>query len=126
MASSVGYAKITLDNRTRKIVDLFCATSDGTPEPLQRCIDRGCPWDKPIPRAPSRTIPINIAAQYQRHENLAILATKALEEGRPELLESPDLKGRSPAYLAVQKGNPLCLGVMAKVGVNLNRVCPHM
>lgn len=115
-----------MDNRTRRIADLFCATSDGTPEQLRDCIDRGCPWDRPLPRAPSRTLPINIAAQYQRHDNLAILATKALEEGRPELLESPDLKGRSPAYLAVQKGNPMCLGVMAKAGANLHRACPHV
>ena len=96
----------------------------------------GFPWDLPIPRAPSLSIPINIAAQYKRADNLAILATKALEAGRPELLESPDLsslryprnlnpEGRSPAYIAVQKGNPVCLGVMAKAGANLHRAIPH-
>lgn len=127
---------IPMNRRTKQIVDLFCATSDGTPEDLQRCIDRGCPWDKPIPGAPSRSTPINIAAQYQRPENLALLATKALEAGRPELLEAPRFRrnrddrplnpeGRSPAYLAVQKGNPVCLGVMAKAGANLHRAVPH-
>jgi hypothetical protein len=123
-----------MDRRTRQIVDVFCATSDKTPAELQACINRGCPWDQPIPahamRAtgdrPSPTIPLNIAAQYQRHDNLAVLANKALEEGRPELLESPDLVGKSPAYLAVQKGNPLCLGVMAKAGANLHRAIPHV
>mmetsp|Transcript_27705 Transcript_27705/g.62098 ORF Transcript_27705/g.62098 Transcript_27705/m.62098 type:complete len:350 (+) Transcript_27705:25-1074(+) len=118
----------------RQIVDLFCATSDGSPDDLRRCIDRGCPWDEPIPGMPSRSTPINIAAQYQRPENLAILVTKALQEGRPELLEAPDLsrrerplnpEGRSPAYIAVQKGNPVCLGVMAKAGANLHRAVPH-
>jgi len=123
-----------MDRQTREIVDLFCATSDGTPQDLQRCIARGCPWDKPLPaRSTQRmfgtttpTIPINIAAQYKRHENLAILATKALEAGRPELLESPNLEGHSPAYLAVQNGSPQCLGVMAKAGANLHRACPHI
>eukprot|EP00574_Skeletonema_japonicum_P006967 CAMPEP_0201723600 /NCGR_PEP_ID=MMETSP0593-20130828/7600_1 /ASSEMBLY_ACC=CAM_ASM_000672 /TAXON_ID=267983 /ORGANISM="Skeletonema japonicum, Strain CCMP2506" /LENGTH=343 /DNA_ID=CAMNT_0048214729 /DNA_START=98 /DNA_END=1129 /DNA_ORIENTATION=- len=123
-----------MDRRTRQIIDLFCATSDKTPAELQACIDRGCPWDQPIParmmrtmgERPSPTIPINIAAQYQRHDNLAVLANKALKEGRPELLESPDLVGRTPAHLAVQKGNPLCLGVMAKAGANLHRAIPHV
>lgn len=123
-----------MDRRSRQIVDIFCATSDKSPEELQACINRGCPWDQPIPahlarsmgEKPSPTIPINIAAQYQRHDNLALLATKALEEGRPELLESPDTVGRSPAFLAVQKGNPLCLGVMAKAGANLHRSIPHV
>mmetsp|Transcript_8772 Transcript_8772/g.13015 ORF Transcript_8772/g.13015 Transcript_8772/m.13015 type:complete len:359 (-) Transcript_8772:912-1988(-) len=123
-----------MDRRTRQIVDVFCATSDKTPAELQACINRGCPWDQPIPahamratgERPSPTIPLNIAAQYQRHDNLAVLANKALEEGRPELLESPDLVGKSPAYLAVQKGNPLCLGVMAKAGANLHRAIPHV
>jgi hypothetical protein len=124
------------DRRYMQIIELFNATSDGTPAQLQKCIDRGYPWDAPIPRAPSLSIPINIAAQYQRHENLAILATKALEAGRPDLLEAPDLsqirhprklnpEGRSPAYVAVQKGNPICLGVMAKAGANLHRAIPH-
>ncbi|KAL3795099.1 hypothetical protein ACHAWO_009262 [Cyclotella atomus] len=74
--------------------------------------------------------------QYQRAENLAILATNALVAGRPELLEAPDLsrirhprnlnpEGRSPAYIAVQKGNPICLGIMAKAGANLHRAIPH-
>jgi len=121
-----------MDGRTRQIVDVFCATSDKTPAELQACINRGCPWDQPIPAhsmramVPSPTIPLNIAAQYQRHDNLAVLVNKALEEGRPELLESPDLVGKSPAYLAVQKGNPLCLGVMAKAGANLHRAIPHV
>ena len=124
-----------MDGRTRKIVDLFCATSDGTPAELQRLIDRGYPWDKPLPRSaqlragatsPSPTIPINLAAQYLRADNLAVLATKALSIGRPELLESCDLKGRSPAYLAIQKGSPECLGVMAKAGANLHRATPHV
>ncbi len=123
-----------MDRRTRQIVDLFCATSDKTPAELQACIDRGCPWDQPLParyyraigERPTPTIPLNIAAQYQRHDNLALLVTKALEAGRPELLESPDLVGRSPALLAVQKGNPLCLGVMAKAGANLHRAIPHV
>lgn len=75
---------------------------------------------------PSSTIPINIAAQYQRHDNLALLVNKALKEGRPELLEAPDLAGKTPARLAVQKGNPLCLGVMAKAGANLHRAIPHV
>ena len=78
-----------MDGRTRKIVDLFCATSDGTPAELQRLIDRGYPWDKPLPRSaqlragatsPSPTIPINLAAQYLRADNLAVLATKALQD----------------------------------------------
>jgi hypothetical protein len=123
-----------MDRRTRQIVDVFCATSDKTPAELQECIDRGCPWDQPIParcaralgEQPSPTIPLNIAVQYQRHDNLALLVTKALEAGRPQLLESPDLVGKSPAYLAVQKGNPLCLGVMAKAGANLHRAIPHV
>ena len=124
-----------MGSRTRQILDVFCATSDGTPDQLKACIDRGCPWDQPLPRQvcissgspPSKTIPINLAAQYQRHDNLAVLVTKALQEGdRPELLESPDQKGRSPAYLAVQKGNPVCLGVMAKAGANLHRAIPHV
>ena len=124
------------DRRFLQIVELFNATSDGTPAELQYCIDQGYPWDVPIPRAPSISIPINIAAQYLRPENLAILATKALEAGRRELLEAPDLsriryprnlnpEGRSPAYIAVQKGNPVCLGVMAKAGANLHRAIPH-
>lgn len=124
------------DRRFRQIVDIFNATSDGTPEQLRRCIEQGCPWDTPIPRAPSLSTPINIAAQYLRPENLAILATKALEAGRPKLLEAPNLssnriprqinpEGRSPAYIAVQKGNPICLGVMAKAGANLHRAIPH-
>lgn len=103
-----------MDRWTRKIVEIFCATTDETPEALKACIDRGCPWDQPIParasrasgERPSSTIPINIAAQYQRFDNLAVLATKALEEGRPELLESPDLKGRSPAYLLYSREIP--------------------
>lgn len=124
------------DRRFRQIIEIFNATSDGTPSELQLCLSRGYPWDAPIPRAPSLSIPVNIAAQYQRPENLAILATKALEANRPELLEAPDLssirrprklnpEGRSPAYLAVQKGNPVCLGVMAKAGANLHRAIPH-
>lgn len=124
------------DRRFLQIVELFNATSDGSPAELQQCIDLGYPWDVPIPRAPSISIPINIAAQYLRPENLAILATKALESGRHELLEAPDLssiryprnlnpEGRSPAYIAVQKGNPVCLGVMAKAGANLHRAIPH-
>ena len=128
------YKMSWMNDRTRQIVDLFCATSDGSPDDLRRCIARGCPWSEPIPGAPSLSTPLNIAAQYQRPENLAILATKALQEGRPELLEAPDLsrrerplnpEGRSPAYISVQKGNPVCLGVMAKVGANLHRAIPH-
>lgn len=109
-----------MDRQSRQILDVFNATSDGTPEELKVCINRGCPWDQPIParlcrqfRQPySPTIPINLAVQYQRYDNLAVLVTKALQTGRVDLLESPDLKGRSPAYLAVQKGHPMCLGVM--------------
>ena len=122
------------DRRTRQIIDVFCATSDKSPAELQACIDRGYPWDKPLPakimrsmgEEPSPTIPMNIAAQYQRHDNMAVLANKALEEGRPELLEAPDLVGKTPAHLSVQKGNPLCLGVMAKAGANLHRAIPHV
>jgi hypothetical protein len=123
-----------MDRQARQILDVFNATSDGTPEELKACINRGCPWDQPIPARLCRpfgqpfspTIPINLAAQYQRHDNLAVLVTKALESGRVDLLESPDLQGRSPAYLAVQKGHPMCLGVMAKAGANLHRAIPHV
>ena len=124
------------DRRFQQIIEIFNATSDGTPADLQRCIDSGYPLDAPMPRAPSLSTPINIAAQYRRAENLAILATKALEAGRPELLEAPDLsrlrhprklnpEGRSLAYIAVQKGCPVCLGVMAKAGANPHRAIPH-
>ena len=77
----------------------FNATSDGTPEELKACINRGCPWDQPIPArlcrpfgqpfSPTIPIPINLAAQYQRH-NLAVLVMQALETGgQVDLLESP-------------------------------------
>ncbi|GFH52605.1 hypothetical protein CTEN210_09081 [Chaetoceros tenuissimus] len=116
-----------LTRRQQQIVELFNATSDGEPSYLDFLIRVGkCPWDEPCPYAGTKTIPINLAAQYQRHDNMAILAQKALETNQPHLLEATDARNRTPAYLAVQKGNPECLGVMAKAGANLHKACPHV
>jgi len=92
---------------------------------LKQFLSKGWPYDKPCPHAGTETIPINLAAQYERADNLTpVLAEVANRDYRPELLEAADKRGRSPAYLAAQKGNPEYLGIMAKAGANLNRECP--
>jgi hypothetical protein len=40
------------DRRFRQIIEIFNATSDGTPSELQLCLSQGYPWDAPIPEHP--------------------------------------------------------------------------
>lgn len=117
-------SNLRLSPYQQKILHVFNCTSDEPPEILKHAIySRGFPYDKSLPYG-TKTIPMNLAAQYQRYDNMAVLAQKALEDGRPELLEAGDTVGRSPAYLSVCKANPECLGVMAKAGARLDRAIP--
>ena len=117
-------AVASMTRHDHMIVHLFNCASDGTPQEIKQALKGGIPYDQPCPNSGSPTVPLNIAAQYQKVENLAVLAQQAMKDGKEEVLNGPNYKGRSAAYLAVEKANPEMLGVMAKAGANLCRAIP--
>lgn len=100
---------------------LWMCAQNGSSNLLRFLIDRGATIDA-TPQH-SQTQAINIAAQENHAECVAILAQAAVDQNKA-ILESTSKEGRTAAFIGVERNYPQVVGVLAKAGADLRRACP--
>ena len=100
---------------------LWMCAQNGSSKLLRFLIDRGATID--VTPQQSQTQAINIAAQENHAECVAILAQAAADQNKT-ILESTSREGRTPAFIGVERNYPQVVGVLAKAGADLRRACP--
>jgi hypothetical protein len=114
------------------------ASDVGRPQFLQWLIDQGAHIDNnrntcnnsSSSSSTTPTKPIWMAAQNDHAECVAILAKEAIREpmeasrSRFNTLDALSKKGSTAAYVAMERGNPECVGALAMAGADLRRCFP--
>lgn len=76
----------------------------------------------------SPTMPIGLSSEKNFPECVAVLAKAAIARPvcreRLATLDAPSINGKTPAYVAMEKGHAECLGALAMAGADLRRCFP--
>eukprot|EP01104_Vermistella_antarctica_P004563 TRINITY_DN14998_c0_g1_i1.p1 TRINITY_DN14998_c0_g1~~TRINITY_DN14998_c0_g1_i1.p1 ORF type:complete len:447 (+),score=43.00 TRINITY_DN14998_c0_g1_i1:137-1477(+) len=108
----------------------FMAAQEGAAKILKFLLDGGAELfvsSAHFGRGPSTTTPTWIAAQNNHPECVAHLVNAVMARGMDNaqnIIDAPNLDGKTPCHIAVDKGNTAVVGVLARAGADLRRAHP--
>lgn len=101
----------TRDNSGPGCTALWTCAQNGSSRLLKVLIDQGATID--VTPLQSQTQAINIAAQNDHAEYVAVLTQAAIDQNM-NILDATSAEGRTPAYIGVERNYPKVVGVLAK------------